>query len=163
MTWSSTKPTAHERELERERDEIARQLDEVRRQQEREAGERREEQKQRIRDRQPSNRLYHGEITNPREAIQTHIACLILERADQARFEAEFQSESIREFGECTIKPGQWAGWITEAQQLLKEYDETVGRAERELAERWMQAPEGSTRRVAGEALRDGDWSRLAI
>ena len=131
-------------------------LDELKRQQEREADEREQRHLDERRAAMPSNRLYHGEIRNAREAFETHIALL---RHEAAMWVKEPEDSDAPD----GLKDDPWPKWIEEAERLLREYDETVGAAERALAERWAAQPDGSYSHIFGSAMLATDYSRLAI
>jgi hypothetical protein len=161
MTYASTTKSRRERDLERDLDDARRQLDDNRRQCEIDRNAAAEASKERRRAMNPSNRLYNGEITDPREAIRMHIGLLQHEQTYEANLDRELAADGDTPF--TIITPGQWEEWIDGAQALLREYDEVVGKAVSDLAAKWKAGPDGSTMQVCGEALIDGDWSRLAI
>lgn len=142
----------------READEARYEVDELLRQRDREAELRAERRRQEMRDQMPSNRLYRGEISNTREAIEAHIAAL---RHEAARDYAPEPPDS--DAPDALKEEVPWPKWIAEAEECLREYDDAVGSAERALAERWKVAPEGSYRHTIGHAIDDRDFSILAI
>lgn len=110
-----------------------------------------------LRDQCASNRLYRGQITNAREAIQTHILALREERDIQRSLEAQFppaEGEPRLDFSFDTA--------IEEAQKCLQVYDSIVGDAERRLAEGWRDSID-ETHRLIADAILSGDYSGLAI
>jgi hypothetical protein len=147
---------AQRRTAEREAEELRYELEEVRRRQERDEADRVERRREAIRGAAPSNRLYRGEVTNAREAMQLYLVSL----KDEARRDVPEPEDSD---APDALKGNPWPAWIAEGEQHLREYEETVGAAERALAERWAAAPEGSITKTIGEAILSGDYSTLAI
>lgn len=139
------------------RDEISHlryELDERRARDEREQYEREQRQREERKRAHPSNRLYNGEISNFREAIETHIAALRLERNSPY---VDGDDEETRKYR------ADFDGYIAAAQALLTEYDATVGAAERALFERWAASPEGSLAQTVGKGALVGDYTGLAV
>src|SRR5947208_636292 len=99
----------------------------------------------------PSNRLYHGECTDFRDAIETYIAALQYE-GDLFTDEDDFNRESKTLFDRC----------IADAREALRQYIASVGEVERGLFAQFA-ASENENLRLIGEAALDGDYNRLAI
>ncbi len=146
------------REAQAEAERVRYELDELKRQQEREADERVERRREERRAAMPSNRLYRGEVTNAREAIQLYINALRYEASRDWAPEPDDSDAPDYLKGESL-----WPKWIEEGEKHLREYEETVGAAERALAEKWAKADDGSITKVIGEAMLSGDYSGLAI
>lgn len=142
------------RDAEAENDRLRWEAEDRRREENRRADEQERERVEARRRRSPSNRLYNGEISNFREAIDAHIAALRHERnspyaagedEDDVKFRADFD------------------GYIKAAEELRAEYDATVGQAERALFTRWGRMADGSLPQVVGQCGLSGDYSPLAI
>jgi N-formylglutamate amidohydrolase len=99
----------------------------------------------------PSNRLYHGECIGFDDASKTYLAAMRYER-DMFTDDDEFNRESK---ALCDKS-------IATAETLRAEYQRTVGKAERELAEAWAKSADETTA-MFGKAVLDGDFSPLAV
>jgi hypothetical protein len=139
--------------LREENDDLRYQLDERRRDEDRAREQRDEERREALKRGHPSNRLYNGEISNFREAIDAHIAALMLERNGWWVSDDEEGQKYRADFDD----------YIKAAEALRDEYDATVGAAERALFEKWAASEERSLAQTAGQSGLSGDYSPLAI
>jgi hypothetical protein len=143
------------RELERRVGDLTDELDNAQRLVREKDEQREQERRERVRAMQPSNRLYNGLITNPREALEAHTASL--------EHEARLWVVELEEDAPEALKTDPWPAWIAEAKECLREYDATVGAAQTALAARWKAEDADSLRHRLSECMTSGDYSPLAI
>jgi hypothetical protein len=103
-----------------------------------------------------SNRLYHGEIDNFHEACRAMIG--------QYRHEAQWIATKYMAVDREDAVKGlaEIEGYIKAIEQCRQEYADALRQMEQGLCDRWS-ASEAETVQMLAEALRDGDYSRLAL
>jgi DNA-binding transcriptional MocR family regulator len=104
----------------------------------------------------PSNRLYHGVITT------FHAACRAM--IQQYQQERHWIATKYRSVDQDDAERGlaEMDGYIAAVNACRHEYQEALDTMEKTLAARW-ESQEGEIPQMLAEALRSGDYSRLAL
>jgi hypothetical protein len=148
--------TKYERELEDARYEAERlrdQLEAKERRDAREQREREERRKQERRERDPSNRLYNGDVRDFHEAVECHLACCQREITQLL----EGDSPELRE---CTVKCNDaMREGIAKANSAREIYDRIVTDAKKNAVAAMREA--GLTEWA--DCVESGDYSSMAI